>query len=203
MRKILFNRLTIGMIPLSYRESLTYEEQLLWLQKNLNEAIELLNQLKEDFENIDLNFDELEQKINLINEELVLVEANIKDLEDNKADKTELATSISNLDQELRELIGSEYTILKEYVDEQDENLQYQIDHFSPENISVYDPTTGLLSPIQTVIDNIYDQSRDEAITTGEFDALELTATEFDSKEITAFNFDRYGKTLLTQLLNI
>ena len=81
----------------------------------------------------------------------------------------------------------------------EDEYLQYQIDHFDIGNIVIYDPTTGLESDIQTVIDNIYDQTRDEAITAGEFDALELTATEFDAKEITAFNFDRYSKTLLTE----
>lgn len=198
MRKCLFNRLTIGMIPLSYRESLTYEEQLLWLQKNLNDAIELLNQLKEDFDNIDLNFDELEHEISLIKEEIYLINNKINDLEENKADKTEVESLLESLEISLRELISSEYNTLKEYVDEHDEYLQYQIDHFSPENISVYDPTTGLLSPIQVVIDNIYDQTRDDAITAGEFDALELTATEFDAKDITAFDFDRYSKTLLT-----
>ena len=106
---------------------------------------------------------------------------------------------INNLDLELRELISSEYNILKEYVDEADENLQYQIDHFDIGNIVIYDPTTGLESPIQLVIDNIYDQTRDDAISAGEFDLLELTASEFDSKEITAFNFDQHGKTLLTE----
>lgn len=199
MRKCIFNRLTIGMIPLSYRESLTYEEQLLWLQKNLNDAIELLNQLKEDFDNIDLNFDEIEQKINLINEELVIVNNKITNLENTKADKTELENAISELDFSLREIIATEYNILKEYVDEKDEYLQYQIDHFNIDNITILDPTTGLYSPIQVVVDNIYDQTRDEAITASEYDALELTATEYDSKDITAFNYDRYGKTLLTE----
>ena len=58
------------MIPLSYKESLTYEEQILWLQNNLNDAIDLLNQLKEEFDNIDLNFDELEHEISLIKEDI-------------------------------------------------------------------------------------------------------------------------------------
>ena len=89
--------------------------------------------------------------------------------------------------------------ILKEYVDTQDEYLQYQIDHFNIDNITILDPTTGLYSPIQIVIDNIYDQTRDEAITAGEYDALELTAGAYDALEITAFNYDRYGKTILTE----
>lgn len=198
LKKCLFNRVQIGMIPLSYKESLTYEEQLLWLQKNLNEAIELLNQLKEDFDNIDLNFDEIEERINLLNEELVLVRSRISSLEENSVTKVELANAIDTLDEQLRELINEEYSVLKEYVDTQDENLQYQIDHFDVGNIMILDPTTGLQSSIQTVIDNIYDQTRTDGISAAEFDALQLTADGFDEKEITAFNFDQHGKTLLS-----
>lgn len=199
MRRCVFNRLNIGMIPLSYKESLTYEEQILWIQKNLNDAIDLLNQLKEDFDNIDLNFDELEEKINLINEELFIVNGKIKNLEDNKADKTEVELAISNLDQELRSLINSEYTILKEYVDEADENLQYQIDHIDIDSIKVLDPTTGTESTIQQALINVYNVGRTDSISAGEFDALELTAGEFDAKEISAFNFDQHSKSLLTE----
>ena len=197
LKRCLFNRLQIGMIPLSYRESLTYEEQLLWLQKNLNEAIELLNKLKEDFDNIDLNFEEIEQRINLVAESVSLLSERVSSLEENSATKEELAGAINSLDDELRNLINEEYSVLKEYVDTQDENLQYQIDHFDIGNITLLDPTTGLQSSIQTVIDNIYDQTRSDGISAAEFDALQLTAEGFDEKEITAFNFDQHGKTLL------
>ena len=199
LKRCLFNRLQIGMIPLSYRESLTYEEQLLWLQKNLNEAIELLNQLKEDFDNIDLNFDEIEQRINLLSEEVNVVKGRVTSLELNSATKDELASAILTLDAELKTLINEEYNVLKGYVDTQDENLQYQIDHFDIGNITLLDPTTGLQSSIQTVIDNIYDQTRSDGISAAEFDALQLTAEGFDEKEITAFNFDQHSKTLLTE----
>ena len=199
MKRCVFNRLNIGMIPLSYKESLTYEEQILWLQKNLNDAITLLNQLKEDFDNIDLNFDELEHEISLIKEDIYQVNNKITNLENTKADKTEVESSLSTLDQTLRELINSEYRILKEYVDEADENLQYQIDHFDIGNVKRLDPTTGLQSSIQTVIDNIYDQTRTDSISAGEFDALELTAGVFDAKLITAFNFDQHSKSLLIE----
>ena len=193
MKRCVFNRLSIGMIPKSYRESLTYEEQILWLQKYLNDMLEWLKELQEAFDNIDINFEELENEIKVLRTDLT----NLSELVNTKASKEELNTAISNLDTELKALITTNYDTLKEYVDTQDEYLQYQIDHFDIGNIMLYDPTTGLESPIQTVVDNIYDQTRIEAITAGEFDLLELTATEFDGKEITAFNFDRYGKTLL------
>lgn len=199
MKKCVFNRLNIGMIPSSYKESLTYEEQILWLQKNLNDAIELLNKLKEDFDNIDLNFDELEHEISLVKEDLYLVQTKITNLENSKADKIFVENSITALNVELRELINSEYNTLKEYVDTEDENLQYQIDHFDIDNITVLDPTTGMETTIQQALYNIYDVNRTDSISAGEFDALLLTAQEFDNKEISAFNFDQHSKSLLTE----
>lgn len=199
LKKCVFNRLSIGMIPQSYLESLSYEEQLLWMQKNLNEVIQLINTLQEEFESIDINFDELERKINLVNEELVIVNDKITNIENTKADKTEVQASLSALELELKELISDNYNTLKEYVDEEDAYLQYQIDHFDIGNITLLDPTTGLQSSIQTVVDNIYDVSRSDGISAGEFDSLELTASEFDAKEITAFNFDQHSLSLLTE----
>lgn len=199
MKKCIFNKLNIGAIPTSFQNAFSIEDQVLWLQKNLNDAIELLNKLKEDFDNIDINFDEIEQRINSLSEELALVKLRVTSLEENSATKEELAGAINTLDEELKALINEEYSILKEYVDTQDENLQYQIDHFDIGNITLLDPTTGLQSSIQTVIDNIYDQTRTDGISAAEFDALQLTATGFDSKEITAFNFDQHSKTLLEE----
>lgn len=199
MKRCVFNRLNIGMIPLSYKESLTYEEQILWMQKNLNDAIDLLNQLKEAFDNIDINFDELEEKINLINEELVIINSKITNLEDTKADKTEVISELSALDQTLRELINSEYSILKEYTDEHINDLQYQIDHIDIDNIKVLDPTTGTENTIQQALINVYNVGRTDSISAGEFDALELTAGTFDAKGISAFNFDQHSKSLLNE----
>lgn len=199
LKRCIFNRLSIGAIPQSYLESLSYEEQILWIQKNLNDVITVVNDLQEQLDNIDINFDELQRQIDTINESLVIVNNNITNLENTKADKTEVQELLSALETELKGLINSNYNVLKEYIDTQDEYLQYQIDHFNIDNITILDPTTGLYSPIQIVIDNIYDQTRDEAITAGEYDALELTAAVYDAKEITAFNYDRYGKTILTE----
>ena len=197
MRKCVFNKLNIGAIPTSFQNAFSIEDQILWLQKNLNDAIELLNQLKEDFDNIDINFDEIEERINLLSEELTLIKGRVTSLENEKASKVELNSAISELDANLKALINQEYDVLKEYIDTQDENLQYQIDHFDVGNITILDPTTGLQSPIQIVIDNIYDQTRNDGISASEFDALQLTANDFDEKELTAFNFDQHAKTLL------
>jgi DNA repair exonuclease SbcCD ATPase subunit len=199
MKQCVFNKLNIGAIPTSFQNAFSIEDQILWLQKNLNDAITLLNQVKEEVDNIDINFEEIEESINSLSEELNSVKERVTLLEENKASKEELSNAINTLDAELKALINQEYSILKDYVDTQDEYLQYQIDHFDIGNITLLDPTTGLQSSIQVVIDNIYDQTRTDGITAAEFDALQLTATGFDEKEITAFNFDQHGKTLLEE----
>ena len=199
MKKCVFNKLNIGAIPTSFQDAFSIEDQILWLQKKLNDAITLLGQLKEEVDSIDINFDELNERIDSLSNELDSVKGRVLLLERNSATKEELANAIGTLDEELKALINQEYSILKEYVDTQDEHLQYQIDHFDVGNITILDPTTGLQSSIQTVIDNIYDQTRTDGISAAEFDALQLTATAFDEKEITAFNFDQHGKTLLEE----
>ena len=55
----------------------------------------------------------------------------------------------------------------------------------------------GTYENVSTVIMNVYEMLRQNAITCTEFDSLELTATEYDALEITAHDFDINGKTIL------
>ena len=83
------------------------------------------------------------------------------------------------------------------YTDSVAARLETEIQEISVGDISVFDPTTGFYSPLQIVINNLYNSSRQDALTATEYDALQLTATAYDAYEITAFNYDRYGKTIL------
>lgn len=186
----------IKAIPLAFDESLSYLEQLCAILNKLNETIEQVNKNTYWIDNYEDEYETIQREIENINAELDVINNSLE----NKVDLETLNSSLASLKEELEYIISNNYTVLKNYVDAADENLQYQIDNFAADNIKVYDPTTGLLSPLQTVLNNIYDETRDEAITCTEFDSLaDLTATWYDSKEITAFNFDRYSKTLLTE----
>lgn len=186
----------IKAIPLAFDESLSYLEQLCAILNKLNETIEQVNSNTEWINNYEDEYETIQREIENINAELDVINNSLE----NKVDLETLNASLLALKEELEGVISNDYTILKNYVDAADENLQYQIDNFAADNIRVYDPTTGILSPLQTVLNNIYDETRDEAITCTEFDSLaDLTVTWYDSKEITAFNFDRYSKTLLTE----
>ena len=93
--------------------------------------------------------------------------------------------------------VNDEIANLRNYVDSEDALLNERIRQIEIGNIRVYDPSTGLYSPIQIVIDNLYDMGRSNALTASEYDALELSATAYDNYELTARDYDLNGKSLL------
>ena len=64
-------------------------------------------------------------------------------------------------------------------------------------DIYAYDPTTGIFSPLQTILNNLSALGNVDGLTATEFDALDLSATAFDAYQITAREFDSQGKTIL------
>lgn len=64
----------------------------------------------------------------------------------------------------------------------------------------MYDPFTGELSMVKTVVQKLAALHTDEeSIDCTTFDiTLDMTAEEFDATDITAFNFDWYSETILT-----
>ena len=64
----------------------------------------------------------------------------------------------------------------------------------------MYDPFTGELSMVKTVVQKLAALHTDEeSIDCNTFDiTLDMTAEEFDATDITAFNFDWYSETILT-----
>ena len=188
--------MTIGELPTSYLESMTYGEMVMWLCNYLQNTViptinnnaDVTNELIDKVEQLD---------VDTILAEISRLQTEIDGLDDTKANKTDVQQALSTLEITLKQIIAQDYQSLKDYSDAQDELLQHQIDNFSANNITAYDPTTGLVSPLDVVLSNIYDQTRGNALTATEFDALDLTATAFDAYEITAHDFDTNAKTLL------
>ena len=87
------------------------------------------------------------------------------------------------------------------YTDSKAALLEDEIEQIVIGQITVYDPTTGVRSPLQTVIDNLYDSGRADALTATEYDTLDdgepLTATAYDAYELTAIEYDSNAKNLL------
>ena len=174
-------------ISTNYLDNMTYAEFLLGILKKMNEIIAVSNtqqefidefndkyqQLLAEFEQLRTEFDALEDKIT-----------------------ASVQAQFDAFEVEVRNLITATQNYLIAYTDSAEARLQAQIEAIQIGDISVIDPTTGILSPIQTVINNIAGSSAD-ALTASEYDGLNLTATAYDNYDITAYDYDFKGKALL------
>lgn len=176
-------------ISVDPKDMMTDVEYLLGILKKLNETIKQVNENTEFINNYSGKIEELEAEIEQIRLDLADFESQIT---------ADIAEEFNQIKTELQTTIAGILTQTSAYTDAVAAQLREEIRAVSVGAITVYDPSTGTLSPLQTVIDNLYGTSRDEALTATEYDALELTATAYDAKEITAFNYDRYGKTILS-----
>lgn len=187
-------------ISTDYHDNLTYVEYLLGVLKKLNEVIEQTNSNTKFIEDYDGRIDALERAFVEVREEIVAFEnqvnENFEELEQELI--ANINTQITAIRQELLGLIAVYRAESKAYTDTKIAQVEAEIDQILIGQITLRDPTTGLISPLQTVIDNIYDTTREEALSATEYDGLDLTATAYDAYEITAFNYDYYGKTILT-----
>lgn len=175
-------------ISVDPKDMMTDVEYLLGILKKLNEMIVQLNSNTKFIEDYTGKIEEIESEIAALREEMTTFENEVN---------SNIDYRFAEIKIELQSAIATVLTQANAYTDATASNLRDEIQQVSLGQITLYDPTTGMINNLQDVIDNIYGASREEAITAGEYDGLELTATTYDGYEITAFNYDRYGKTIL------
>ena len=176
-------------ISVDPRDMMTDVEYLLGILKKLNEVIAQVNSNTTFIDNYAGKIEEIEAKIAELEQEM----------EDFKSEVNEsIALQFAEIKVQLQAMIATALVQANAYTDAVAGNLQQEIQNVSLGQITVYDPVTGLQTDLQTALDDLYNTTREEAITATEYDALELTATTYDGYEITAFNYDRYGKTILS-----
>lgn len=175
-------------ISVDPKDMMTDVEYLLGILKKLNEMIAQLNANTEFINKYSGKIEEIEAEIASLRNEFDQFKNDVN---------TSIALQFAEIKIELQAMIATALTQANAYTDAVASQLHDEIEAVSVGAITVYDPTTGILSPLQTVIDNLYGTSREEAITATEYDGLEITATAYDALDITAFNYDKYGKTIL------
>lgn len=175
-------------ISVDPKDMMTDVEYLLGILKKLNEVIKQVNSNTTFIEEYSVKIEEIEKEIADLNTQMIEFEDQINQ---------DITTRFNAIKVELQSAIATTLIQANAYTDSVASNLEYEIQQISVGQITLYDPTTGTMNNLQTVIDNIYGTSREEALTATEYDALNLTATAYDAYELTAFNYDRYGKTLL------
>mgnify|MGYP003295347102 CR=1 FL=1 len=171
-------------ISVDPRDMMTDVEFLLGMLKKLNEVIAQVNKNSQYIEKIA----DIEAEIVRLREEMTQFEQDVND---------SIALQFAEIKVELQAMIVTTLAQAKAYTDSVAAQLEQEIEEISVGQISVFDPTTGLYSPLQTVIDNLYNTGRTDALTASEYDALDLTATAYDAYTLTAYEYDNNAKSLL------
>lgn len=175
-------------ISVDPKDMMTDIEYLLGILKKLNETIKQVNSNTQFIDEYTGKIEEIEAEIKALRLEMENFEDEIN---------LEISNRFADIQIQLNSMIATALTQANAYTDAKAAQLEQEIQQISVGNITVYDPTTGILSPLQTVIDNIYGTSREDALTATEYDALQLTATAYDAYDVSAFDYDKYGKTIL------
>lgn len=180
-------------ISVDPKDMMTDVEFLLGILKKINEIIKQVNDNSEWINNYAGRIEELETEIAKLRQEMTDFEAEIN---------SSIALQFAEIKVELQSMIATALIRANAYTDAVAENLEREIQEISLGQISVFDPTTGAYSPLQIVIDNLYNSSREDALTATEYDAFELTATTYDGFEITAREYDQNGKSIISGLIS-
>lgn len=175
-------------ISVDMKDQMTDVEFLLGTCKKINEIILATNKNTEFIDEYSGKIEEIEAEIAALRTEMEQFKIDVNN---------NINSQFVDIKNELQAMIATALIQANAYTDAIAAQLRVEIEQVSVGNITLYDPTTGILSPLQTVIDNIYGAGRDDALTATEYDALQLTATAYDAYEISAFNYDKYGKTIL------
>lgn len=179
-------------ISVDPNDMMTDVEFLLGVLKKLNETIAQVNQNTEFINNYSGKIEEIEAEVAALRNEMTQFEEDVNH---------NIAVEFADIKANLQAMIATTLMQANAYTDGKFAQLEAEIQEILVGQITVYDPTTGVISPLQTVIDNLYNSSRDEALTATEYDTLDdgepLTATAYDAYELTAIDYDTKGKTLL------
>lgn len=175
-------------ISVDPRDMMTDVEFLLGVLKKLNEVIAQTNSNTEFITNYTGKIEEIEATIAELRQEMSSFEQDVNQ---------SIALQFAEIKVELQAMVASALVQAKAYTDTVAAQLEEEIQKISIGQISVFDPTTGYYSPLQTVIDNLYNTGRKDALTATEYDALDLTATAYDTYKLSAYEYDNNGKSLL------
>lgn len=175
-------------ISVDPRDMMTDVEFLLGVLKKLNEVIAQTNINTEFITNYTGKIEEIEATIAELRQEMTSFKQDVNQ---------SIALQFAEIKVELQGMVATALSQANAYTNSVASQLEQEIQQISLGQISLFDPTTGLYSPLQTVVDNLYDIGRTDSLTATEYDTLDLTATSYDGYMLTAKEYDNNGKSLL------
>lgn len=179
-------------ISVDPKDMMTDVEFLLGILKKLNEVIAQTNSNTEFINNYSGKIEELETAMASLRAEMTQFENEVN---------SSITNQFNAIKIELQGMIATALTEANAYTDTIAAQLEQEIEDVSVGAINLFDPTTGMVSPLQTVINNLYDTGRTDALTATEYDTLDdgvpLRAMTYDAYLLTATQYDQNAKSLL------
>lgn len=175
-------------VTTNWQNNVTYAEFLLGVLKKLNEMIATVNEHSDFIDNYAGQIEEMQKELAEFKQEWLQYQIDLN---------ANITAQINAFKREVYGELTAQLTQMRSYIDVQDQALRDYIDTVALGQIYLYNPATGEQQDLQTVINSLFDVSREDALTATEYDALELTATYYDGQEISAYDYDVAGKTLL------
>ena len=175
-------------ISVDPKDMMTDVEYLLGILKKLNSMIAQINANTKFIDEYSGKIEEIEAEIGALRDEMTQFEQDINQ---------NINQRFNTINLELKAMIATALQQANAYTDLVAAGIESEIQSILIGQITVYDPTTGMVETLQTVIDNLYNTSRQDALTASEYDALDLSATAYDAYMLTAIEYDQSGKILL------
>lgn len=175
-------------VTTNWQNNVTYAEFLLGVLKKLNEMIATVNEHSDFIDNYAGQIEEMQKELAEFKQEWLQYQIDLN---------ANITAQINAFKREVYGELTAQLTQMRSYIDVQDQALRDYIDTVALGQIYLYNPATGEQQDLQTVINSLFDVSREDALTATEYDDLELTATYYDGQEISAYDYDVAGKTLL------
>ena len=205
---------TVGNLPTSFVDSMSYYETLAWLCQyvthtiipKINENSEAINQIETDFDALKEEVEEAIQDIPQLradfealvirfDETITELQAQYEQFEQDVED--EINAKIAEVRASIMVVVDSYYETLNNKVNTEVARLDNKIETFPIASTIVFNSLQGRETTLQVYLDDLAGLNRNNAITANEYDGLELTATNYDSRQISARDYDYNGKTIL------
>lgn len=205
---------TVGNLPTSFVDSMSYYEMLAWLCQYITDTIipqinvnsEAINELEIEFDALRIEVEEAIKDIPQLRAEfealVVRFDETLVELQQQYEAfevevENEINTMVAQARTEIMTVVNAYFETLNDKIDSEVAIINDKFNTWAIANTIVFNSLQGTPTTLQIYLDDLAGLNRTDAITATEYDGLELTATAYDAEQISAHDYDYYAKNIL------
>jgi len=205
---------TVGNLPTSFVDSMSYYEMLAWLCQYITDTIipqinvnsEAINELEVEFDALRIEVEEAIKDIPQLRAEfealVVRFDETLVELQQQYEAfevevENEINTMVAQARTEIMTVVNAYFETLNDKIDSEVAIINDKFNTWAIANTIVFNSLQGTPTTLQIYLDDLAGLNRTDAITATEYDGLELTATAYDAEQISAHDYDYYAKNIL------